>query len=166
MLEDERDGVGGEEGVVEAEHGEHAEGRAGGEVERGGDDVGAGALRADQRAGDVEAVLGQQLVEVVAGDAAGNAREFFAYERGVTVADAREAGVDLADAAAGADESFESIALVRRHGHARAVVENDVERFDVVHDFAAHQAVNAATVVADHAAEGAAGVRGRIGARR
>ena len=49
------------------------------------------------------------------------------------------------------------------HGHARAVVEHDVERFDVVNDFAAEQAVDAATVVADHAAEGAAGVSGGIG---
>ena len=48
-------------------------------------------------------------------------------------------------------------------GHARAVVEDDVERFDIVDDFAAEQAVDAATVVADHAAEGAARVRCRVG---
>ena len=46
--------------------------------------------------------------------------------------------------------------------HARAVVEHDVERFHVVDDFAAQQAVHAATVVADHAAEGAAGVGGGV----
>ena len=79
-----------------AEHGEHAEGRAGGEIERGGDDVGAGAFRADQRARDVEVVLGQQLVEVVAGDAAGNARKLFANQIRIAIADAREARVDLA----------------------------------------------------------------------
>ena len=77
VLEGERDGVGGEKRIVETEHGEDAEGRAGGEVERGGDDVGAGALRADQRAGHVEVVFGQQLVEVVAGDAARNAGKLF-----------------------------------------------------------------------------------------
>ena len=70
VFERERNGVGGEERIVEAEHGEHAEGRAGGEIQRGGDDVGAGAFGADQRAGDIEVVFGQQLVEVVAGDAA------------------------------------------------------------------------------------------------
>ena len=39
VFERARDGVGGEECVVESQHREHAEGRAGGEVERGGDDV-------------------------------------------------------------------------------------------------------------------------------
>ena len=48
-------------------------------------------------------------------------------------------------------------------GHAGAVVEDDVEGFDVVDDLAAQQAVDAATVVADHAAEGAAAVGSRIG---
>ncbi len=92
MFEGERNGVGGEKRIAEAEHGEHAEGRAGGEIERGGDDVGAGALGADQRAGDMEVVFGQQLVEVVAGDAARNAGKLFADQGGVAVADAREAG--------------------------------------------------------------------------
>ena len=163
MLERERNGVGGEKRIVEAEHGEHAKRRAGGEVQRGGDDVGAGALGADQRARDMKIVFRQQLVEVVAGDAARNAGKFFADQSGVAVADAREAGVDLADAAAGADERVELLGRRGSDGHARAVVENDVERFHVVDDFAAEQAVHAATVVADHAAEGAAGVRGGIG---
>jgi len=36
-------------------------------------------------------------------------------------------------------------------------------RFQIVDDFAGHQAVEARAVVADHAAEGAAGVAGRVG---
>ena len=112
VFEGERNGVGGEKGIAEAEHGQDAEGRAGGEIERGGDDVDAGALRADQRAGHVEVVFGQQLVEVVAGDAAGNAGKFFADQCGIAVADAREAGVDLAHAAAGADERSSSAGVV------------------------------------------------------
>jgi hypothetical protein len=163
VLEDARHGVGGEEGVGKASDGEHAEGRAGGEVERGGDDGGAGALGADQRAGDVEAVFVEQLVEVVAGDAAGNAGKFLADERGSSGRGDGEAGVDLADAAAGADEGFELGGAGAADGHARAVVENNVERFDVVDHFAGQQAVDAATVVADHAAEGAAGVRRGVG---
>ena len=108
MLEGARHGVGGEKASSKSQHGEHAEGRAGGEVERGGDDVGAGAFGADQRAGHVEAVFVEQLVEVVAGDAAGDAGEFLADEVGVAVANAGEAGVDLADAAAGADRALEA----------------------------------------------------------
>ena len=58
------------------------------------------------------------------------------------------------------------VELFRRggaHGEARAVVEQDVERFDVVDNFAAQQPMDAATVVADHAAERAAGVGGGVG---
>ena len=163
VVEGEWDGIGGEKGIVEAEHGEHAEGRAGGEIERGGDDVGAGTFRTHQRAGDVEVVFRQQLVEVVAGDAAGNARKLFAHQGGVAIANARQACVDLAYAAAGADQRVE---FGRRRGadrHPGAVVENDVERFHVVDGFAAQQTVDAATVVADDAAEGAARMRGGVG---
>ncbi len=133
----ERDSIGGEKWIAEAEDGEHAEGRAGGEVERGGDDGGAGAFGADQRAGDVEVVLGQQLVEVVAGDAARNARELFPHQGGVAVADALEAGVDLAHAASGADERVELVGRRDANGHARPVVEHDLERFHIVNGFAA-----------------------------
>ena len=163
VLERERDGVGGEEAVGESEDGEDAMGRTGGEVERGGEDIDAGAFAANEGAGDVEAALGQQLVEVVAGDAARDARKLFLDFGCVPVADAREARVDAADAAAGADEGFELVVGGAADGHAGAVVEDDVERLDVVDDFAAEQAVDAATVVADHAAEGAAGVRGGVG---
>ncbi len=163
MFEDLGNGVGSEKCIGKSEDGEYAEGRAGGEVEGGGDDVGAGAFGPDQRAGDVEAVFVEQLVEVVAGDAAGNAGEFFADECGVAIAETGEAGVDLADAAAGADEGLKLVGAGAAHGHAGAVVEHDVEGFDVVGDFAAEQAMDAATVVADHAAEGAAGMRGGIG---
>ncbi len=48
-------------------------------------------------------------------------------------------------------------------GHAGAVVEQQVERLDVVDGLAAHQRMNAAGVIADHAAEGAAAVRGGVG---
>src|SRR5580693_7905781 len=46
---------------------------------------------------------------------------------------------------------------------ASAVVGEDFESFDVVVGFAGHYGVNAAGVVADHATEGAAVVRGRVG---
>jgi hypothetical protein len=77
----------------------------------------------------------------------------------VAVAQLGEVRVDLAHAAAGADQGFELSRRGAAHGHARAVVEDKVKRFDVVHHLAGHQAVNAATVVADHAAESAAGMR-------
>ena len=164
VLERERDGIGGEKAVGESKDGEDAMGRAGSEVERGGEDVDAGAFAADESAGDVEAAFRQELVEVVAGDATRDARKSFLDFGGVCVADARKALVDAADAAAGADEALEVGVAGAADGHAGSVVEDDVEGFDVIDDFAGHESVDAATVVADHAAEGAAGVRGGIGA--
>ena len=58
---------------------------------------------------------------------------------------------------------FELFRRGRAHRHPRAVVEHNVERFHVVDDLAAQQAMHAATVVADHAAQRAARVRGRVG---
>jgi hypothetical protein len=49
------------------------------------------------------------------------------------------------------------------YGEAGAVVEEEVEGEDVVDGLAAHEGVDAAGVVADHAADGAAGVGGGIG---
>ncbi len=72
-----------------------------------GDDAGAGAFGTDEGAGDVEAVFREQLVEVVAGDAAGDAGVFLADEGGVAVAEAFQACVDFSDAAAGADFLFD-----------------------------------------------------------
>ena len=48
------------------------------------------------------------------------------------------------------------------HRHTRAVIEHNVQRFDVVHYLAGHQPMSAATVVADHAAQRAARVRRRV----
>ncbi len=163
VLERERNRIGGEECVIEAKHGEHAEGRAGGEVQRGGEDIGACALRPDQRARNIEVALRKQLVEVIAGDTAWDAGKLFSNESGVTVADAREARVDLTDAASSEDKCIKTLGRCGSNGHARAVVENDVERFNVVYDLAAEQAMHAATVVTDHAAKRAAGVRRGIG---
>ena len=125
--------------------------------------VGAGAFGTDQRARHVEAVLRQQFIEVIAGDAARNARKFLAHQIGIAVAEARETRIDLAHAAAAANERVELLGAGAAHGHARAVVEHDVERLDVVDGLAAQQPVHAATVVADHAAQRAARVSGRVG---
>ena len=137
--------------------------RAGGEVQNGGENISAGALGANESTRNMEVVLRQQLVEIVAGDAARDARKLFADESGVAVAEACKSAVDLADAATTMDERVKTFGRRGSDRHTRAVVENDIERFDVVNDFAAEQAVHAATVVANHATEGAAGVRGRIG---
>ena len=126
----------------------------------------ARALAADERARHVEAVFGQELVEVVPGHAARDARKLLADERREPVPDALEAGVDLPLAPAGADDRVELRVARLAHGHPGAVVQHHVELVDVVDGLAAHQRVNAARVVADHPAERAAAVRRRIGRER
>ena len=158
--------VRGQERIGKRKRRQHAKRRARGEIQGGRHNRGAGAFAPYQRAGHVKAVLGQQFVEVVARNAARNARKFFPDEVGITIAQAGESGIDLSHAPAAANERIELSGTSAPHRHARAVVEHDVERLYVVGHLAAQQAVHAATVVADHAAQGASRVRrgiGRIG---
>ena len=73
VFEDLGNVVGGEEDVGKAERRRECGRGDLDELESGAEDDGAGAFAADEGAGDVEAVFGQELVEVVAGDAAGDA---------------------------------------------------------------------------------------------
>ena len=58
----------------------------------------AGAFGADQCAGDVEAVFGEQVVQVVAGDAARDVGELLADQIAVCVGDLFQGGVDVVGA--------------------------------------------------------------------
>ncbi len=163
VFEDLGDVVGGEEDVGEADADEGAALGALDELEGGAEDDGAGAFAADEGAGEVEVVFREELVEVEAGDAAGDAGEFCADVAGVGVADMFEGGVDLAGAAAGGDVSGEFGFGGGADGETGAVVEEEIEGEDVVDGLAAHEGVDAAGVVADHAADGAAAVGGGVG---
>ena len=93
--------IGGNEGVGKAEPTRTRQGGLGMRSQRGFEDGDAGAFAADQRAGDVEAVFGQELVEVVAGDAARECRGNSRGSRvGVACRGCAQAGVDFADASA------------------------------------------------------------------
>ena len=111
----------------------------------------------------MKAILGEQFVEVVAGDAARDAGKLLTDQVGVAIAQARQSGVDRPFASSGADDAPEFIGRSVADGHTRPVVENDVEGLDVVDCLSAEEAMHAAAVVADHAAEGATGVSRRIG---
>ena len=65
---------------------------------RGFESCRASAFRADERAGDVEAVFREKVVEVVAGDAAWDVWEFLADQVGVLIGDLLEGGAELSDA--------------------------------------------------------------------
>src|SRR5581483_4976724 len=132
---------------------------------------GAGSFRAHQGAGYVEAIFRQQVMQVVAGDATRDVGEFLADEVCVLIGDLLQGYADLFrtfDAAgghaprrfasgSGADEG------VHPYTQTGAIVGDNLEGFDVVVGFAAHDGVDAAGVVADHAAECAAVMAGRIG---
>src|SRR6185436_12854436 len=86
-------------GVVDArisEDEESARGRAVDEARRRLEHEHARRLRSDERTGDVKTVLGQQLVEVVAGDAARDFRKARANQIGVLIANLSQSRVDLA----------------------------------------------------------------------
>ena len=120
---------------------------------RGFEDADARALRADQRPGDVEAALGQQLVQVVARHPARDVGIRRADAVRVTVAQVAQAGVDLAAPAALGDDPLELLVARLADPHAQAVVGHDVELDHVVDGLSAHDRVGAAGVVAEHPAE-------------
>ena len=64
---------------------EHALGWAFDQAASGFERGDTGSFGADQGAGDVESVFGEQVVEVVAGDAAGDLGELLADESGVFI---------------------------------------------------------------------------------
>ena len=101
-LENIRHRVGGGENIGEADYGKHTLRRTVDQIELGLQNIDAGGLGADQRAGDVEAFFRQQLVEVfVAGHAARNIGQTRADQIGVFVAEIVERPVDLGAPAAG-----------------------------------------------------------------
>ena len=124
----------------------------------------ARAFAAHQRARHVEAVFRQQLIEVIARHAALDLRKTRAYQFRVSVAQRLQSGVDFAAPAAAQDDLREFGIGGRADPHAHAVVRQDFQRLDVLDRLAGHYRVRAARVVADHAAQRAAAVGGRIGA--
>src|SRR5947209_9254598 len=91
-----------------------------------------GAFGANQRARNVESVFRQELVEVIAGDAPRNVREALAYEGRVCIAQMAKAGVDLTPSASVGDDSFKFLLGRCTHAHPSTVIEQHVERFDIV----------------------------------
>ncbi len=91
MGEDLRDVVGCQEDVFKANAHEGAVLRALDELQRGAENDGAGSFAADQCARDVESILRKKLVQIEAGDAAGDAWKSLAHQLGVGVSDALEA---------------------------------------------------------------------------
>ncbi|CAI4170767.1 hypothetical protein CCOS2040_18555 [Streptomyces albidoflavus] len=144
-------GLGGGGLVGVAEDGQRAGGRGLDQADGGLGDQAEGALGAAEEAGQVGAAFGEQGVQGVAGDAA---RQF-----GVAGAEQGEVAVDEVAQAVGG-----SGPVARGEVVGGAPVGTDVEGVDVVGGRPPGDRVGAAGVVADHPAEGAAAVRGGVGA--
>ena len=96
--------VGGDEGIGKSQHHQPAMLRAMFKRAAGLQHGDARAFRAHQRAGYIESVFRQQLVQVVARDAAGNLGKPLPDQVAVGIPDAGQAGINLAPAAAAGDD--------------------------------------------------------------
>ena len=158
MLARDRDVVGGAELVRVADGEQRDARRLRDQLERRLEDRHARRLRADERARDLEPLLGEQLVEVVARDAARDLRIAGADLVGVRVGERAEPLGDRVRRAGAAAPDAQPLAAVRQHLELHEVV-RDARAGPV--ELGLHR-VPAARVVAEHAAERAVGVRGRV----
>src|SRR5215211_6639341 len=123
MLEDLRDVVGGTEDVLIATHQERASRWTRDEPQGRLQYRRRGPLASDQRPCDVEAMLGQELVQVVAGDPPRDVRIAHADLVGVTVPQIPKPAVDVTAPATPRDDRLQFLVRGLPHPHPRAVVE-------------------------------------------
>ncbi len=147
-----RHGVGGLGHGGIAEHQQQPLGVVDDQGDRGLADQGERPLRAGDQPVQPAPVLGQQLLERVAADLAGEPSEGASEVGQLGVGDRGEVALDPR-AAGGAAADPDPLAGAGQQ----------VETDDVVGGPAVAEGARAAGVVADHAADGAAGVRGRVG---
>ena len=111
----------------------------------------------------MEALLGQELLEVVPGHAARDVREAIADGLAVLVAQGAQVPVDLSAAAPCRDDGVELGGAGGADPDAQAVVGQHLQLLDVLGGAARHHRVRPTRVVADHAAQRAVVVGGGIG---
>ena len=158
--------------VLESDHHQGTGRRALDEVQRGFQDRDAGALRPHQGVREVETLLGQEAVEVVAGDPPRELVEPAPDEVGVAVPEVPQHPVDLAPPSAFRDDPLQLVFAGRPDPHPKPVVGEHLHLGHVVGHAGAgsvelrHDRVVAARVVPDHSADRAVVVRGRGGTER
>ena len=145
-----RDRVGSRGHVRVAEDDEHGRGGDRHEPQRGLEDRPDGALGPHERLGEVRAVLGQQVLERVPRDLAGEPPQLGAQHVEVAVHELGEPGDGV------------ERPLPRARGDAATRAVDEVQREHVVGGAAVRDGTRAARVVADHPAERRAGPRRRV----
>ncbi len=156
-------GVGGLVDDVEPEHHQHPFLHHRHQFQLRPQDGDQRGFAAHQQPGDVEAVLGQQRVQVVAGHPARDFREPAADLVPVCVAQRAQPPVDGRPQVALPLDPGVLLVAGLPAPEAGPVVEQHLQPGDVVDDLAVRLRGGAAGVVADHAADGAVGVGGGLG---
>ena len=103
------------------------------------------------------------MVEVVARHAPRNVRVFRTDQVRVAIPNLAQRAVNFAAASSHGDDGIEFVRAGGPHGQLRSVIEEDFQFVNVIGRLSGEQGMSAARVVADHAAQGATVVRGRIG---
>src|SRR3989440_966444 len=116
----------------------------------------------NQRSSYIKAIFWQQLIQVVARDAAGNFWETLANEVGVLIAEVFEPGINLAASPSPFDDALEFFVAGLAHSQAETIVCENVQLFNVIDRLPGHYRMGAARVVTDHAAKSAVLVSGRV----
>src|SRR5258708_6625838 len=121
------------------------------------------ALRPNQSPSHLKPIFRKKIVQVVARNAPRNVRIALTHKIAILIANRLHPRINLAATAAFTDDGFELRAASCAHAHADAVIGQDFKLLDVFVGLSRHHRMNAAGVVAYHAAEGAAAVRSWVG---
>ena len=101
----------------------------------------------------MEVILRQQLIQIEPRHPSGDLRKSASHLSGMPVAELFKPRIDLPNAASASDQRVDLLLAGRPHPHARPVVEQHVQRDDVVDRLPAHQRMHAAGVIPNHAAK-------------
>ena len=129
VLERQRNGVGGEKRIVESQHGEHAKGRAGGEVQRGGEQSWRRCLRCPPARGPRGSRSPAEARRGCSRRRGGECAEIFRAPDRRSGRGCARGRRRFGPCGRRRGSMLSSCSGLRAaHGHARAVVEHDVER--------------------------------------
>ena len=126
------------------------------------EDRDARSFGADQRPRDIEAVLRKKRLQRKARDEPRQLRKSIANRRPVAVPQGAEGAVDVAPPARLRADARQLVVRGPADRQAEAVVSEHLERLDVVARPPGHDRVGPARIVAEHAAQRAAVVSGRV----
>src|SRR3954470_21239253 len=161
-----RDMVAGAKHIRIAEHKERPRGRAMHQVQSCFQHNDTGAFGPDESARDMKSVFWQQIIQVVPGDAARNLWVPFTHEPPVLVPKSFQARVN-SSADSPLPNNLVQFPLCRSaHSHSLPFVSENLQFMNVVGGSTRHLRMHPAGIIANHPANGAPGVRGRIRTKR